>query len=304
MARRYGGRYSPGADRDDARTPPGPPPNGAAAGYDGAQRDPVGARSNVLFLPPILLAFLSLNDGAAGLAVGLSGAGAILLGAWLLREGLRAEAAFDARRIARRTALPRNILAAALCGTGTALAAFRLDPWLLAPAIYGAAAAGLHLLAFGPDPLRDKGLGEDDFRAGRVARVVEDAEAYLAETHAAILPLRDRDLEARMDRFAATVRRLIARVEEDPRDLTAARRYLGVYLMGARDAAQRYARLQGTRGDSGARADFLQLIADLEDGFGAKTEALLLDDATDLTVEIDVLRERLAREGVQLDRQE
>lgn len=268
---------------------------------EGARVDPVGARSNILFLPPALLAFLSLDDGAAALATGLAGAGALLLGAWLLREGLRAEAAHAARRIARRPALPRKILAAVLCGAGTALAAFRVEPGLIAPAIYGMAATALHLGAFGIDPLRDKGIEQDDFNAGRVARVVDNAERHLSQMVEAIRPLGDRALEARVERFRGVVRTLIRKVEEDPRDLTAARRYLGVYLMGARDAATKFAALQTRRADPTARADFIALLSDLEDSFGRKTETLLLDDASDLTVEIDVLRERLQREGVRPD---
>ena len=45
----------------------------------------------------------------------------------------------------------------------------------------------------------------------------------------------------------------------------------------------------------------MMLLTDLEESFGQKTRKLLLDDNTDLTVEIDVLRDRLQREGVRLD---
>ena len=43
------------------------------------------------------------------------------------------------------------------------------------------------------------------------------------------------------------------------------------------------------------------LLDDLEQNFSARTRKMLLDDRSDLTVEIDVLRERLQREGVRLD---
>ena len=88
------------------------------------------------------------------------------------------------------------------------------------------------------------------------------------------------------------------RVEEDPRDLTAARKFLGVYLMGARDAAVKFADVYTRTRDQDARSDFLQLLTDLEESFGLKTRKLLLDTNSDLTVEIEVLRDRLQREGV------
>jgi hypothetical protein len=297
MAERFGGKYSPDsgdATRGDrARTP----------AYKNARVDPVGARSNILFLPPVVLAFASLTSGAAGLAIGLSGAAAMLLGAWLLRDGLRAEAAFDERKVARRPAVPRKILAAAAAGLGTALAAFKSDPALAPALIFGGAAGILHLGAFGIDPVKDKGPeGIDSFQQDRVARVVDEAEAHLAEMQDAARRAGDRQVEARVERFRGKVREMIRTVEEDPRDLTAARKFLGVYLMGARDAAGKFADIYARTEDRGARSDFMMLLTDLEETFGAKTQKLLLDNNADLSVEIEVLRDRLEREGVHLNR--
>lgn len=291
MAQRYSGPHSPRGG-DAQRATPG------AIKQMPARVDPVGARSNLLFLPPVILAFTSLADDAMGLAIGLAGAGALLLGAWLLRDGLRAQAAYDARSIARRPALPRKILAAALCGAGTALAVHDGAATLPDSVVYGAIATLLHLGAFGIDPLRDKrGTGVAGMQSDRVARVVDEAERYLADLHAAGRSTGDRQIEARIDAFAGSVRTMIRTVEDDPRDLTAARRYLGVYLMGARDAAQKFAALASRRETPAARADFLALLTDLESGFAKKTQTLLTDDAADLEIEMSVLSDRLNREA-------
>ncbi|SLN68836.1 hypothetical protein ROJ8625_03582 [Roseivivax jejudonensis] len=295
MAQRFGGKYSPGSAGDPPDTPP--------PAYAGARVNPVGARANVMFVPPVVLGFLSLGAGAAGLVLGLAGAASWILGAWLLREGLKAEAAFNERKVAHRPALPRKILAAGLAGGGTALATLSGDTGVPAAVLYGVAAGALHLAAFGIDPLRGKGLGGvDSFQQDRVARVVDEAEDYLDDMGAAARRAGDRQVLARVERFQTTARELIRTVEEDPRDLTAARRYLGVYLMGARDAAVKFADIQQRSRDAAARDRFMQLLADLEESFGRKTKTLLVDTNTDLAVEIDVLRERLQREGVRLSR--
>ncbi len=269
--------------------------------YKGATVDPVGARSNVMFVPPIVLAAMSLNDGAIGLATGLVGAGALLLGAWLLRDGLRAQAAYDERRVSRRPGIPRKIFAAAFCGIGAAIAVYKNDPGLIAPMIFGAAAAVLHIGAFGLDPLKDKGMeGIDTFQQDRVAKVVDEAEAHLNAMSDAIKRAGDRQVEARVERLQIKVREMIRTVEEDPRDLAGARKFLGVYLMGARDASVKFADVYSRTQDRGAKSDYMMLLTDLEESFGKKTEKLLLDNNADLTVEIDVLRDRLQREGVRL----
>ena len=295
MAQRYGGKFSPRGD-DDGDSPP---PRG---GFDGARVDPAGARANALFLPAIPLVLLSLTGGAVTLALGLSAAAVLALAAFMLREGLRAEAAYDARRVARRPAFPRKMAASLLTGIGAGLASWWNDPGLAAALIFAVAATGLHVAAFGIDPLKDKGQGRADaFQQSRVARVVSEAEAYLAAMSVAIARAGDRQLEARVERFQATARDLIRTVEEDPRDLTAARRYLTVYLLGARDATGIFADIHARTRDPQARADYLALLDDLEKNFAARTARMLLDERSDLTVEIDVLRERLAREGVRPD---
>ena len=106
MAKRYGGKYSPDA----------PAPGSGSASRPAVRKS--GGRSNVMFVPAIVLVATTFSDGATGLALGLAGAAALVLGAWLLREGLQAEAAFNARKVARRPAFPRKIFAAVASGIG------------------------------------------------------------------------------------------------------------------------------------------------------------------------------------------
>ena len=299
MARRYGGKFSPSGDDIGDDSPESPLPQGA---YDGARADPVGARNNVLFVPSIVLVFTSLSGGALTLALGLIAAGILAASAFLTREGLRAEAAFNARRVARKPALPRKILASVLTGLGVAAAAFRNDSDPLGAVLYGLIAAGLHTAAFGIDPLKDKGTENiDSFQQARVAHVVDEAQTYLDDMTEAVARAGDRSVIARVDRFQATARTMIRTVEDDPRDLTSGRKYLGVYLMGARDASVKFADLYTRTRDTQARADFIALLDDLEQNFAARTAKMLQDDRTDLTIEIDVLRDRLQQEGVRLD---
>ncbi|QFS81558.1 hypothetical protein FIU97_01750 [Roseivivax sp. THAF40] len=301
MSQRFGGRYSPGGKqtaRDAA-----PDTRDAPPAYQGARVNPVGARANAMFLPPVVLAVMSLGAGAAGLVTGLVGAGVMVGGAWLLRGGLIAEAEYNSRKIARRPALPRKILAAGAAAIGTGLAALTHGGGVIEGGLFGLAAGGLHLAAFGIDPMGSKGLEHvDAFQQDRVARVVDEAEEYLADMGEAARRAGEREVESRVERFQTTARNLIRTVEEDPRDLTAARKYLGVYLMGARDAARIFADIHARSRNAQARADFLALLDDLETSFGQKTEKLLLDTNSDLTIEIDVLRDRLKREGVMLGR--
>lgn len=306
MAQRFGGQFSPDGqgprnDHEDGprvEAKPAPSPT-----LTGLKRTKIGLRVNALWLLPTPIALFAFGKPPLSMAVALAGYGLLIGAVWLLREGLKAQEAYEARAVARRPVVPRKMIASAATGVGLGLASFATGFGLIGGIVIGALAAALHLVAFGPDPLKDKGMeGVDSFQTNRVATAIEEAEKHLEAMADAIRRAQDRGIEAEVTRFAQTARGLFRRVEEDPRDLTAARKYLSVYLLGARDATAKfadfYARSSDAQARAGARADFSALLTDLGQNFSARTETLILEDRTDLDVEIEVLRERLAREGV------
>lgn len=294
MAERYGGKHSPEEKTDIATQDRG--------SFRGARRTRAGGRVNLLFFAPLPLAVRAFGSGPVELAQNLAALGTLLLAAWLTREGILAQEAYEARKIARRPAIPRKIFASVLTGAGLGLAAYSANDSLIETAIYVVLGMILHSAAFGLDPLKDKGMeGIDSFQTDRVARVVDQAESYLKAMSDAIKRAGDRQAEARLERFQVTVRNMLRTVEEDPRDLTGARKYLGVYLMGLRDATVKFADLHARTPNPGARDKYLELLSDLETNFTAKTRALMADSTADLDVEIEVLRGRLEREGIHLE---
>ncbi|MEO6298123.1 MAG: 5-bromo-4-chloroindolyl phosphate hydrolysis family protein, partial [Paracoccaceae bacterium] len=135
------------------------------------------------------------------------------------------------------------------------------------------------------------------FQVDRVARAVDEGESYLTGMKDAILRANDGALEGRVDGFATIARGLFRTIENDPGDLTAARKYLSIYLMGARDATVKFADVYARNRDAKARTDYEALLDDLETNFAARTKALLSNNNTDLDVEIAVLRDRLKLES-------
>ncbi len=296
MAQKYGGQFSPDAKNTA--------PNGRSRAnlMEGKSVDRATARPNFLFLAALPLLLTAFGQNAVGMAIDLAAFAVLAFGVFMLREGLKAEAAYHERSVAKPPRLPRKILAAILMGIGLALAAS--DPGSFNPTslIYGVIGAVLHLMAFGIDPLSSKGTeGISDIETDRVARAVDKAEDLLDAMGDAIKRTRNRDLQARVEAFQATARRMFRTVENDPRDLRAARKYLGVYLKGARDATVKFADIYARSENAEARADYEALLDDLETNFTARTEQLLVEDKTDLDVKIEVLRDRLQREGLRPD---
>ncbi|MCP5038073.1 MAG: hypothetical protein GY945_10785 [Rhodobacteraceae bacterium] len=295
MAQRFGGQHSPDGPNDEA-------PGAAKNPFDGKTRTRAGGRVNFLFLVPLPLVVTAFFREPTGMAISLAAFGLLILAAWLTREGLLAEEAYMARKIARRPAIPRKLFGSLLTGAGLFLAGF-VGGNLLNSVIFAVVGAVLHGFSFGLDPMKNKGLeGVDEFQTDRVARAVGEAEKHLAAMIDAIKRARDRGLETRVESFQVTARNMFRTIEDDPRDLTASRKYLSVYLKGARDATARFADIYARSRNTDARAKYEALLDDLEANFAAQNKKLLSDDRSDLDVEIEVLRERLAREGVRLDK--
>lgn len=290
MSQRFGGRFSPDAGAGRALPP--------RAELPPTPRHPHEGRPKwvTLAATPFLLG--AFFQGATGMVTDLAAFGLVASGMWMTREGLVAQAAFEARRIARRPAIPRKLFGGLLAGFGVGLGAAEPGVWAEAGMI-GAAGLALHQLSFGADPWRDKGReGIDSFQQDRAQRMIEEAEAHLAQMKDAILRAGDRRLEARVQMFAASVQHLFDRVRDNPGGLASARRYLGVYLLGARDATIRFADLYAQTQDAGARRAYEEFLNDLEKDFIARADRLLDGDREALDIEMSVLRERLAREGL------
>ena len=92
MAERYGGKYSPGS----ASHPRAP---------EEIRRSRSGARVNFLFIAPVPMLLVGFQMEPAGLFLKIFAFGIMMLAAWLTREGLKAEDAYNARRVAKIDAL-------------------------------------------------------------------------------------------------------------------------------------------------------------------------------------------------------
>lgn len=291
MAQRFGGKFSPEGSSEAPRK----------GGFEGTKRTKTGMRVNLLFLAPLPLIWKAFTSEPVVMIQYLAALGVLLCAGWMTREGLIAEEAYEARKVARRPALPRKMLGALLIGLGLGLVGLAGQGPLEA-VIFAFLGVTLHGFAFGLDPMRNKGMdGVDSFQTDRVARAVEEAESHLGAMKDAIRRAGDRALERRVAQFGSTARDLFRTIEDDPRDLTSARKYLSVYLKGARDATAKFADIYARNRDAEARNTYETLLEDLEKNFAARTQKLLLNDHSDLTVEIDVLRERLQREGIRGD---
>ena len=298
MAERYGGKYSPDGTPQNAREGLSMPKSGQIRSAS------KGFRVRFLFLATLFMFLAAIIELFAGNLIQMLWEMAafvlMFLSAFLLRGGILAHEAYNMRKVARPPAIPRKLFASITAGAGVFIASWQ--GWgqgmFEALGLGGLAGASL-LFSFGLDPMKKKGMeGMNEFEQQRVAKAVEKAEKLVTEMIDAAGRFGDRPLKRRVEKLAHAARDMFRTIENDPRDLTQSRKFLTVYLKGARDATIKFADLYQHNRNTEARADYEALLGDLETSFQEKREVLLLDDRTDLDVEIEVLRDRLKQEGL------
>lgn len=291
--RRYGGVHSPGG---------GGPGQGVTT-FWGARRLRRGTtRARALLLWPVPLAFgsaFALIGGELTDAVLLAAAYVLFaIGATLTRTGIDAAAEYEARTLAKPPAFPRKIFGAVATALGVALATALAGYAPLETGVLGLVAAGLHLAVFGADPTRSKGFEGLEGEALEAALTrVETARRLIDEMIGAAARTGDGEIGRRVEALGARARDVLAEIEREPRQLRRARRFLAVWLVGARDATVAFEESRG-QDDAEARGRFVALLAELDERFERDRQALLVDDRDRLDVEIDLLRDRLKTEGV------
>ena len=155
-------------------------------------------------------------------------------------------------------------------------------------------------LNYGFDPRTAKRFTDSDGidTTDRVLEALMQAERSIAAIEQASLDIRNTEFNQRLRRIAKLARDILTLLEEDPRDLRRARKFLNVYLDGARQVSEGYAKTHGRVAAPELEDNFRRVLATIEDVFQEQQQKLLESDVSDLDVQIEVLATQLKREGV------
>ena len=258
----------------------------------------------LMFLLPLPVLFAAIGSLARGNIGGLFDNavcyGLFLGGALLLRRGLRTEAEYDRRRVARAP-WPFKTLGGGVIALATGLTAWSGANHHPAIAVAFALAALLGCyLTYGFDPRGAKRFTDSEGldTTDRVLEALAQAERSIAAIERATRDIGNAELNGRLRRIAAQARQILTMLEEDPRDLRRARKFLNVYLDGAKQVTEGYAKTHGRVAAPELEDNFRRVLTTIEEVFAEQRQKLLETDVTDLDVKIEVLNTQLKREGV------
>lgn len=262
---------------------------------------PKGALMFLLPLPVLFAAIASLARGSlSGLFDNAVCYGLFLAGALLLRRGLRSEVEYDRRRVARAP-WPLKTIGGGVIALATGLTAWSGAhyPPVMAGAFGLTALLGCYL-SYGFDPRGAKRFTDNEGvdTTDRVLEALTQAEQSIAAIEKATRHIGNAELNSRLRRIADRARQILTMLEEDPRDLRRARKFLNVYLDGAKQVTEGYAKTHARVSAPELEDNFRRVLATIEEVFAEQQQKLLETDVTDLDVQIEVLTTQLKREGV------
>jgi 5-bromo-4-chloroindolyl phosphate hydrolysis protein len=261
-------------------------------------------RGGWLYVLPLPLAFdalVSLWTGSLGAMLAASLAyGGFLFGATVARLGFAHEAEFEDKSFATRP--PRyKAFGAGILALTTAFAAYASAGHdAVTAGAFGIACAIGFFLLYGFDPRAsrltlpaDLGVSADEIEAA-----LREAYAKVDGIELAGGQIRSLEFRHRLGRIVTGARKVLVTIEENPRSLRRARRFINVYLDGARQVTEKYARTHVGAEAPQLEQNFRQLLIDMESACEEQHRMLADNNLVDLDVQIEVLATRLKHEGV------
>lgn len=255
------------------------------------------------FLPVALIpaTIIGLGKGhVSAIIVNASSFAIYMLAAWCLRKGLKAESQYLQSRIARPPRWPFKLIAAIITALTTGVIAWLgAGQAIMVAAFYaGGAFVGMYL-SYGFDPRHEKKIsGAQGYSGDEILQALEESTRIIRSIEQANDKIRNAELNQRIERICEIADGILAEIKSDPRDFRRARKFLNVYLDGARQVTEGYARTHQHSQADELEQNFRNVLVTIESVFQEQKQQLLEDDIFDLDVKIEVLSTQLKREGI------
>ncbi len=263
------------------------------------------ARGFLLYLLPMPMLFLALMrmlGGNSSSALGFALCFALCMGAaTLVRKGLNIEQEAQRRKIVRRSsAVPYKAIGAGVLGVAIFIGALLgAKITLVSSLLLGVAAAVGSVFTYGVDPSRSApDMSAVGVTSEEVIEILDEADQKILAIEAARGRIHNVEMKDRLQNIVKGVREITDIVEEDPRDLRRARKFLRTYLDGAQRVTEGYADTHKYGDDGVLEENFRNVLVTIETVIEEQKGKLLENNLTELDVQIEVLQMQLEREGV------
>lgn len=251
---------------------------------------------------PVLIAAIMdlMQNNLSGTLINAAAFAGFMISASIARLGFKNEGKYYQRTIARAPRTPYKTIAAIFLSITTGLTSWlSIGDNLLISILMGFTTFIGFYLYYGLDPRKNK---SGNIRLGvtteEVIQALEDAEIRIDAIESARQNIANIDFNAQLERITQKARDILKTIESDPKDLDRSRKFLKVYLDGARKVTEGYAKAQGIEQTSALNTDFAHVLDSIEKTFDKQQNDLKKNNHFDLDVQIEVLKTQLKQEGI------
>ena len=209
--------------------------------------------------------------------------------------GLANEFKYHKEKLTKAPTKPYKTMSAILMALATFFTATIAGGESIFSGIFLAAVASVgYVLHYGLDPRTDKLENIGDVSAELVLKTLSDAKSKLSGIEAHMnKDFKDIALKQKLSLSVEKAQYIIQTIQEDPKDIRVARKFLLVYLDGLEKVTESYTAMDEADIKGETKEKLHQLLDDVEIKFDKELARLKKNNEFDLDVNIDVLHQQI-----------
>jgi hypothetical protein len=249
-----------------------------------------------LFLAPLFLSIILalLAKDIEAFILNSIAFGLFFVTARLNRIGLKNEHAYHTTLLTKAPKTPFKFMAGILLGVSTLYTAWIAGGETPIVGLFLALISSTgYFLYYGFDPKVDKLENVGDISAEFVIQTLAESRAKLSSIENDIVLIQDQNLKNKLHIAVNKAYEILSNIEQDPKDLRVARKFIIVYIDGIKKVTKSYTDLLEEEIKPETKERLTQLLSDVEERFDKEILRLKRNNQFDLDVHIDVLQEQI-----------
>ena len=252
-------------------------------------------------LPATVFALTSSHTGAA--LARAAGFALAMLAATLIRKGIRLEQEGKLRRFKRRAStVPYRLIGAAILSVAMFIVAYWgifNDYGVIDSVLFALATLLGCYLYYEFDPARkDPEIAAVGITTEELVELLDEAEERIVAIEQSAKQIKNVEFKDRLRRIVREARAILDTIEEDPTDARRARKFLKVYLDGAKQVTEGYVKAHRNDANPVLEDNFRRVLTTIETVIATQQEKLRENNVSELDVNIEVLQMQIEKEGV------
>jgi 5-bromo-4-chloroindolyl phosphate hydrolysis protein len=214
--------------------------------------------------------------------------------ATLAKKGFIQEGVYHQNTFTKAPKIPYKMIAGYLLGVATFFTAMVTGSQDFMKSVFLAIIATVgYYLFYGFDPKGDKFKNLGDVSSEFVLETISEAKSKLSTIQEDMQEINDTLLYEKLNIAVTKAEHIIQTIQEDPKDVRVARKFLIVYIDGIAKVTDSYTALDEADISTDTKTRLHSLMDDVEKKFDQELKRLKNNNEFDLDVHIDVLQEQI-----------